>query len=198
MSLELRCPEDIDGMRQDWLRRYYEVDPELAEDYANIRLPEQPETMEEYLQQTSEAELEEGFFEALLSTIDSQRLGNTLTGMIWGKVEFSENENELITSDRPIIRTDRLARNHSHIVLPIGPKRLFFAAETQRVADEILAMNKKELVQNVNLQIVQQALKYVYARRYKPLRFVAKHMSSQQRPRVFQLLLAENARSHID
>ncbi len=118
--------------------------------------------------------------------------------MVWGKIEFEENLPELLTSDRPVVRTDALGANNAHIVFPIGPRRLFFAAQTQSVADKIQKIDRTTLLREINLRVVQQASKFVYARRDKPLRFVEKHMSTKQRPRLFELLQRESSRSHID
>jgi len=99
--------------------------------------------------------------------------------MKWGSLIFPDLVPALMTSDRPVIRSNNLCSEDSHIVVPIGPKRIFYATNTRDMALRLANEKARDLVERINLVIVGQAHKYVYDTTDLRLSFVQQSMSAE-------------------
>src|SRR5437879_1287487 len=96
--------------------------------------------------------------------------------MQWSTMEMKGACHAFLTSDRPIIMTNGLAREDAHVVLPISPRRIFIATKSVLVKKKILAMGEKQIVRAVNEKMAEQAVKYVYGIDDSQLRFVSNRL----------------------
>jgi Protein of unknown function (DUF4238) len=67
-----------------------------------------------------------------------------------------------LTSDRPVVRTDGLTKPNSHLAVPLGPTRLFIAANNQQTTAMFQSMQPRDLVMRMNRRVVRNAIKYVW------------------------------------
>lgn len=87
----------------------------------------------------------------------------------------------LLTSDRPVVMTNGLIHQHSHIALPIGPRRLFVAAQSVDVLRQILTQNS--LIERLNDIVVRQAEEFVFGSDSSHLAFVERRLKKTERQR---------------
>jgi hypothetical protein len=102
--------------------------------------------------------------------------------MIWGSLSLPVWTEALMTSDRPVLRFLGLGADNAYIVMPIGPKHIFYAVNSPHVAQTLADYPAAKLAAEINTQIVEQAHRYVYATTDKPLPFVQQHMSLKPAP----------------
>jgi hypothetical protein len=84
-----------------------------------------------------------------------------------------------ISDGRPIIMTDGLVKSRDHLALPIGPRSLFVATNTEKSENLIRSMDPRDLMQQVNDRVASQARRYVYGTDEGQLRFVANRLGRQ-------------------
>ncbi len=185
ISLLLRCPEDMEKMRSAWKQDFLTVPVEIEEQFRLEAADGEFSTFRSFLENLPRRDLEKPFFELLISLMNSKLLGEFLINMHWVILDVAGDRN-LYTSDRPIIKTDALDHPNGHIVLPIGPTRLFLAATS---ADNISIAKReppRNLTRRVNEQVIQHAVRYSYTQRDDCRRFVENRMST-----VYQTRLAD-------
>lgn len=110
--------------------------------------------------------------------IDSQMVGNHLNGMEWTIIS-PPSSYTFLTSDRPIVMTNGLSNDNSHLVIPIGPRKLFVACNTTATAREIASLKPNDLVARVNDRVVRQARDFVIGIDDGQLRFVEKRFGDR-------------------
>jgi hypothetical protein len=121
---------------------------------------------------------------ALVSSMKMPQTFSHVARMKWGSLIFPDLVPALMTSDRPVIRTNSLCNEDSHIIVPIGPKRIFYATNTSEMVRVLAHESAWALVERINLVIVRQAHKYVYDTTDRRLSFVQEHMSAEPAPLV--------------
>lgn len=172
ISLLMRCPEDIEAMRHYWAVDFKKPTAENEARYASARSADDPPTFAEYLAGFPNIETEKSLFRSLLSLVDNQEVGTFINQMHWRVVDTSIHREQLLTSDRPVIRTNGIKEPGGHIALPIGPHRLFIAASEIGVANELSKTAAKELVRASNIQVVEGACKFVYSQNEAQGKFI--------------------------
>jgi hypothetical protein len=163
MSLVRRNPEKvasitrvIDTHTDDRLAR-------LENEYTNIQGHTDPPTFEEYKTQRAPVIREMLKAEVLTTIVDSPRVGGAINQMIWGVATLTELRACFLTSDRPIVMTNGIAFPTAHIVLPIGPRAIFIAANTSWHLERLkTALSDGSLIDHVNHVVTAQAKKFVY------------------------------------
>lgn len=144
---------------------------EVNERYRAIKRPEEPDTYEEYIAPTGNPAGRASAI-AMQRIIDSPLMGGHLNQMRWSIISFRNERHTLLTSDRPILMTNGLAGPDNHLIMPIGPRRLFIAANTAEVERAITNMHPRDVMEQVNDRVVSQARKYVWGTDDTQLRFV--------------------------
>jgi hypothetical protein len=81
-----------------------------------------------------------------------------------------------LTSDRPIIMTNGIGRPEGHIAVPIGPRKLFIAANQKETTDPIVALPPSDLIMQANTMVVRQAEEFVYGESDFAINFVERHL----------------------
>ena len=94
--------------------------------------------------------------------IDSERPLTHIANMQWFVLDAWVPGNLLLTSNRPLIMTDGLANDNSHIVMPISPTLLFVAVNNDKTWKQILRKQRDEIVRLNNRLVSEQARKFVY------------------------------------
>ncbi|MCB4920654.1 DUF4238 domain-containing protein [Brucella intermedia] len=165
MSLLLRCPHDLEILRQKWIGRYTQKGSYLAEYYANTRPEGFPAKLSDYLAAIPPVVIELSMFSLYQSVIDNEKIGSLINSMQWCTIDTSQADLQLLTSDCPVFRTDGLRGPASYLVMPIGPTRLFVAANRLDVLYRAMETPARTLVMKTNRNIVRGARKYVYAQK---------------------------------
>lgn len=190
LSLLTRCPEDLANFRNSWAAKMNRVDEEGERRYAEIRGPDDPATLAEYIATEPEEVREKFAFEAYMKLIDNPRIGGKLNMMPWKVVDVDDGRFSLLTSDRPVIRTNGLLVPRGHLALPIGPSKLFVMAAEEETLRGIASVRPRDLVRDCNRSVVESAVRYVYGLSDGQLRYVRAHMGINPEPRLFKQLEA--------
>ena len=109
----------------------------------------------------------------------SKRVVRVLASLKWQTVTVNTAKYPLLTSDRPVIMSNGLFGQDTHIVLPISPRRLFIATKNDETFQSIVSVPTDVLAETVNNQVAQQAYKFVYGVDDQQLRFVAKRLGKR-------------------
>ena len=178
LSLFFRNPENVtiikDHIRQVWEQAM----SALEADYAARRLPIAPETFDGYEALINPAAAEIGASDFLMKTIANERVGRTIFDMHWTRHPLEHSKFPLLTSDRPIIMPWGLGDTRAYIALPVSPTVLFVAAHDPAFARSLAGLKQTELVEVLNMAVVCQARKFVWATDDSRLEFVRRHIGT--------------------
>lgn len=103
---------------------------------------------------------------------------NHITKMAWHVADFSGSNVRLLTSDRPLVMTNGLIHDNSHLALPISPTRIFLAVQRQTTFESLKALDN-QLLTISNTRVCEQAIKYVYGTDASQLYFIAGHLGKK-------------------
>lgn len=179
ITLMTRMPEDLAVLSQiladDWERDL----PLLRKKYTSNRKADDPEMIEEFIEKKDPDHMARWAMNVLPNLMDHEGIGQSLNGMRWFVVTTPENAPPLLSSDRPLFMSKTFSKPDCYVTLPIGPHRLFVTANTEETERHFKKQPPNELVQATNLQVVKQAVKYVYGVDDAEVKFVDKHISSE-------------------
>ena len=175
MSLLFRNPEAVASIRGHIVNMWDEGIKALQEDYAARRRAGDPATFEEFLAKHEPDAAQIGAANFLAEVIDNDKVGETIFGMKWSRIDLSRSKHQLLTSDRPIDMPLGLADPKAYISLPVTPTILFVAEHSQDIADALRKANPTDLVKKNNERVIQQARKYVWGATDLQLTFVQKN-----------------------
>jgi len=188
ITLMTRMPEDLAVLSQiladDWERDL----PLLRKKYTSNRKADDPETIEEFIEKKDPDHMARWAMNVLPNLMDHEGIGQSLNGMRWFVVTTPENAPLLLSSDRPLFMSKTFSEPDCYVTLPIGPHRLFLAANTEETERHFKKQPPNELVQATNLQVVKQAVKYVYGVDDGEVKFVDKHISSEHPQTLMETL----------
>jgi uncharacterized protein DUF4238 len=85
-----------------------------------------------------------------------------IANMQWFVLDAWGAKDRLLTSDRPVMMTEGLGTDDSHIVMPISPTLLFLAVNNEATRRQISRLNKDQIVGINNQCVCEQAKKFVY------------------------------------
>jgi len=190
LSLLLRCPEDIKRFREWWSEDFGRTDPETEATYLAQRQPGAPETFSEFLVGQPERVREATMFKMLNTLLEGESVGTHINQMHWRVLRTPDSAPLLLTSDRPVIRTNGLDSAGSHIALPIGPRFLFLASHDTEFLQGILKANQTALVKECNRQVVGAAVRLVFATDERQKPFIKKWFGKQPQPRLMDQIVS--------
>ncbi|MEI9410276.1 DUF4238 domain-containing protein [Mesorhizobium salmacidum] len=178
LSLLLRTPENIEGLRAQWEHTFAKTDTETEAEYANVRQPGRPATFAEYLRSMPVEQIDRYLFGVFIPLVDNVRVGTILNKMVWSVFTAAKTRFEFLTSDRPIVRTP-LNIPDGYLALPIGPRKLFLATNSLDVIRRFQNANQDRLVADMNARVVGGAIKYVYGSSDTQRQFVSNRMGTE-------------------
>ncbi|WP_181182786.1 DUF4238 domain-containing protein, partial [Mesorhizobium sp. B3-1-9] len=106
----------------------------------------------------------------------------------WSVLRTEHANHELLTSDRPVFLTNNLNQAESHLIVPVGPRRLFLAVKDRSLIAKIQSAGEDRLVRAVNELVVSNAAVTVCGRTDSQLQFIQKRMGSGTQPSLVSRL----------
>jgi hypothetical protein len=97
--------------------------------------------------------------------------------MKWQVLDVSQGQLPLLLSDRPI-EFFRLKEANGVISIPISPDKVFVAANSRDVLDQIARAKPRRLATSLNRYVVSRARRYVWSRDHSLKTFIAAKMST--------------------
>jgi hypothetical protein len=189
MSLLLRCPEDIAAFREWWHDDFPRADADAEARYRAERTRGDPETFSEFLDSQPLAVKEKHMIEILNSLLEHDSVGENINNMEWRVLETPLHAPGLLTSDRPVIRSHSLKGEQGHIALPIGPRLLFIGSHDTRFLSEVLRLDQTALVKECNRQVVESAVRFVWAADERQDRFIGNRFGKAPQPRLIEQII---------
>lgn len=189
VSLISRHPADIAAFKAVYFSELSQVSQAQQQEYERVREPHYPPSMEEYFATIGRELLGNLAMNSVPKLIMHERAVLGLMNMHWS-VAVPPACGYFLTSDRPTIRTS-LGQDDSHWMIPIGPRRLFVAAQKRSYGDHICEAVEGQGWKEVNRRIVRQAVSLGYADHDRYLPFFQKHLAAATSPSAFWNVLAE-------
>lgn len=184
LGLLIRCPEDLDLLRENWLDYLIEVPPHWETLYAQTRNPGDPATLNEKLKTMPPAAEETSMFRAFLQLFSHEKVLKFVQTMRWFVLDVNAANWSLLTSDRPVIRTNGLQNPGGHIALAIGPTKLFCGARDIQTENNIRQITPNALVRTYNRQVVEGAARFVYSIDRDQDTFIARRFGKNPQKRI--------------
>lgn len=197
MSMLMRGPRDIEVIKAAYADEWQEIIPEmivemqasdnevtraLAAKIPKMLAPDSPL-------------LADWGLEMAVGLMDHAGIGNVLINMQWIVRDLPDTAPELLTSDRPIMKSGELIRSDDFVMLPIGPRKLFIAVGDAETVKRVHAYDAAVQAENVNKYIVGRAQECVYGTGDAQLEFVRTHMGTKPERTLFERLVAFRHRS---
>jgi hypothetical protein len=195
LSLQLRCPEDIETFRRWWHEDFSRTDDEAEARYQSARGLDDPVTFSDFLAKQPISVKERYQFETFYSLVDHDRVGAEINAMEWRVIRSPLHAPAFLTSDRPVICTNGLRQKGGHIALPIGPRLLFIASHDTDFLNALLRADQRGLVKECNRQIVEGASRFVYGFDQSQLRFINNRFGRSPQPRLMETIIQHRRES---
>lgn len=154
---------------------------ELREAYADgedIGLPAGV-TLDEAIVSIRAKSVNESWAPLVASMMNSKITGNHILNMLWFVREIKHTDLTLLTSDCPFVHYNGIGQPQGNIALALGPKHLFFAANSVDVVQNISFAPDSFLVRRFNHEVVRQAVKIVCSNNQSEKKFVAQRMNRE-------------------
>jgi len=191
LSLLVRCPEDIETFREWWHEDFSRTDADAEARYQNARGVNDPATFSEFLAGQPLSTKERHQFQVFYSLIDHDSVGGKFNDMEWRVLQSPVDAPAFLTSDRPVIRTNGLAKKGGHVALPIGPRLLFIASHDNDFLNALLRADQTDLVKECNRQVVESASRFVYGADQSQLRFIQNRFGRTPQPRLMESIVRQ-------
>jgi hypothetical protein len=121
MSLLFRNPETVAMLSAHVVDMWRTTVQQLEPDYAKRRKPDHPPTLKEYYELNLPGAPQIDAARFLADTIDNGRIGPTIFGMKWARIDLTRSTVQLLTSDRPIDMPFGLGDQKAYIAIPVAP-----------------------------------------------------------------------------
>lgn len=158
-----------------------------AQDYERLRQPDDPATIEEWIQLKGDNWGDRIRIRLMQTAMDNDAAGERFSAMAWNVLDLSGSDFPLLTSDWPLIR--HIDGERMFFALPISPVALFSATNHQVLLENLQKMSPNRLAKRINTEIVSAARLYVYSADSTQEDFIKKHMSfAIQKPPFFPSL----------
>lgn len=190
-SLQLRTPADIAGIkvrtRMDWTA----TRPEIQEAYEEmVQKTGDPATFEEFVTSRDPQIIERIAMRLATVLIDNSETGQFIINMRWAVLDLSGSSLSLLTSDRCVEQVLGLRDPQAFIHVPIGPHKLFVAANDWSTIEALARARPRDLVMHRNRTTVSMARQYVWARDRRQEPFIAANFAATQTPTLGERLAA--------
>jgi hypothetical protein len=173
MAMRLRDPHslrEITASAKEVLKKTLSVpdDPE----YLAVKDESDPATLYEWVEENAPHVIENVGKTFLPGIIDHERIGNHMINMRWCTFDVGSGGIPLLTGDRPLIATAGLSDPNCVVALPLSPRLLFIATNSDNTETRLRAAGVRKLAKATNINILGQAMKHVYGDSSRQLVFV--------------------------
>lgn len=170
LSLFIRGPDTLAAYKAGFKAVYDRPDPAIQARYEASKKPDDPPTVEEYIDKHSP---DAGFTAAMTQlpgVMQNEGLGQHINNMGWSLLEISQGA--FLMSDQPLIMNNGLGKQEGHIALPVGPRHLFLATNNVETFRAVTRLGDRALVRKVNELVVGRARHFVAAHDLTQRRFI--------------------------
>jgi uncharacterized protein DUF4238 len=181
MGLLLRHPDVMKELRVAAKSLWDKGGDAIQKGYEAIRTADDPPTFEDKMAIVDPLVEIKTRLNMIIRGLNNPVIGNHINGMKWVVVDVTASPQILLTSDRPVT-TYNLRKPDGNLFLPIGPTKLFVAANSQATLDKLSQGTQKSIVEKANEFVVARARRYVYSRDRFNEAYIRRHMSTKLEP----------------
>lgn len=157
VSMIFRTPARLRWLNEQIRTADYAFDDDERAAYAELKSPTHPPTPEEYFALGDPEELSVARMKLMLRMIGSTLIGQSLASMVWEVHTLETLNHGLLTSDDPVMTSNGLNSGDSFVILPIGPRQLFIAANSHRAMWSFRSQTDRAVERAMNDAVVAQA-----------------------------------------
>jgi hypothetical protein len=177
LSLSLRDPQSLVEIQKSHLDVLRANMSRPDAEYDATKRVCDPATPYEYVEEHAPHLLTNLGKTLLPKLIEHEEICTHIMRMSWKVIDLSSSKVDLLTADRPVLQYEGLAHQNCLITLPLSPSFLFVAANRQDIFDQILQRHTlTDIAKKANSDVVARAIKYVYGKTNKYLRFVERRL----------------------
>lgn len=172
MSLRVRHPSVVALLKatgEDHLRRSLMESPA---EYQAVSDPSQPATLEEWVELRLPGLIENFGMACFHELAENAEVGNRLLQMKWWIWDFSGLRQTLLLADEPCIFTGSINDPTLVVALPLSPRKVFMASQSEQIHQRIREQTKRDLVERINESTVSQARARIFAMDDTSSRFI--------------------------
>jgi hypothetical protein len=176
VSLRVRTPEMVRSIREDGPKIFRAALNESPSEYLDVKNAKDPETLEKWVEKNFGSLIDNAGMIHFPAFVKMEKPISAISNMLWEIIDFSYASVELITCDRPCLLKGSLDDQNTVLVLPISPRRAFFATHTREQIEKLKKEPVSLLARALNDNMVHSAVKYVYARDGSLAQFVERRL----------------------
>ncbi|ESZ69535.1 hypothetical protein X727_16810 [Mesorhizobium sp. L103C119B0] len=187
-TLLFRMPDDIEKLRENVGEIWDLILPGMAKIYQAVSSQTGGPDFSEFKEKNGKPMVAARVIEGARRVMADEDIVRGLANLEWSILTVDKAKNDLLTSDRPVIHTNSLNHPETHLLMPIGPRRLFVGVKDRKLIAKIKSIGEDKLVQTTNSHIVGNAKTTVCGRTESQLRFVQNRMGKQIQPSLMDRL----------
>ncbi|RYC29382.1 DUF4238 domain-containing protein [Lichenibacterium minor] len=165
LSLVHRQPHRIEQIRQMFQGVTLEISKADQRRWRRERRPHDPKQFVDAMRSDWETDADawqRRSMKMMVDSICSPKIGNHIVHMRWGVITMPPFIPALLTSDMPVHWYGTLTSAGCHLLLPVGPKRVFYAVNSVEMETRLRAHPAAKFVHFLNEQTVRRAANCVY------------------------------------
>lgn len=180
-SMQLRTPSDIAGIKARTKHDWDGHGPEIQAVYEElVRATGDPKMFDEFFSDADPHIVDRIAMHSAANMIDNPTMGEFINNMRWAVVDLSASSLSLLTSDWCVDQVSGLRDPNAFIHLPIGPHKLFVAANSWGTIQALQAAPPRELVMRRNRTTVCRARESVWAQDRRQDGFIRANFGSNK------------------
>lgn len=110
---------------------------------------------------------------------DNYKIGEFINNMIWFTIDTTSARHDLITCDMPILFSNGISKPDGHIAIPIGPRKLFIAVNSDKIRVRFSSLGADEITELSNNAAILYSKRYIYASNDDHIRFIQNRIRNQ-------------------
>jgi hypothetical protein len=175
-TLLFRTPDDIAKLKENISQLREKLIPGLEKIYRTLPIADGIDTFDNYLNTNGKNFVAAKAIDAVRRLMSDEQVVVGLAALEWSVLTTDKAKHELLTSDRPVVHSHNLNHAEAHLIVPIGPRRLFIAVKDRRLIGMVRSAGQDKLVRAVNEFVVSNATVTVCGRTDSQLQFIQNRM----------------------
>lgn len=161
LSLDARRPDNISKLKNEvseFLREELNNDEKIQAAMAQEGLEYSPaEYAEKHL-----GSLKDKSLSLVQALVDNPTVGQVLINAHWHVIQLNDNAEQLMLSDRPLIRIKGYDSSGAVWAMPISPSKVFIAVNHPNNLQRLLSVSFRQFSKKLNVSSASNADKYVF------------------------------------
>lgn len=175
-SMIFRTPARLAWMNEQIRTGDHKFTAEERAEYEALRSDDHPDRPEDYFAKSDDEELSSARMQLMLRMINSNLLGRGIAQMSWTVHKVDHLNHGLLTCDDPVMTSNGMNSGNSFVLLPVGPRHLFIAANSDRAMWSFTSQTDRAIERAMNDAMVAQAAKLVIGQTDRQREFVERRL----------------------